>query len=255
MKGTMKIPKTDYAQISKYYDKVRNAEISAWVSRIVELGCIKRISLVLDVGCGTGRFPLSILAQTKATIASIDLSKDMLRKAVKKPKAKRVFWAQADGQRLPFRENCFDCVYMTLVLHHYSDKVKGLKELHRVLKRNGKCIIVTQSHSKIRKHIISNFPKISAIDLKRFPSIPFTIDVMNKIGFTKVKTRRIERKERRITLQDYLEKVRNKYLSTLTLLTDKEFQKGMTIFKRKVKAKYGDKIQLVSGFNFIVGEK
>jgi ubiquinone/menaquinone biosynthesis C-methylase UbiE len=144
---------------------------------------------------------------------------------------------------------------MTLVLHHYADKVAGLKELHRILKRNGKCVIVTQSHSKIRRHIINNFPKISAIDLKRFPSIPYTMDVMNKIGFTQVKTRRIERKERAITLQNYLEKVRNKYLSTLSLLPEKEFQNGMATFERKVKAKYGDKIQLISGFNFIVGEK
>jgi predicted transcriptional regulator len=39
----MKIPKADYARISRYYDKVRVAEIDAWVSRIIKLGSIERL--------------------------------------------------------------------------------------------------------------------------------------------------------------------------------------------------------------------
>ena len=88
----MKIPKVDYSQISKYYDKVRKAEIDAWISRIVEFGCIEKSSCVLDVGCGTGRFSLGILTLTKATIVSIDLSADMLKEAVKKAGAEKVLW-------------------------------------------------------------------------------------------------------------------------------------------------------------------
>lgn len=40
-KNVMKIPKVDYSQISKYYDKVRIAEIDAWISRIIEFGNIE----------------------------------------------------------------------------------------------------------------------------------------------------------------------------------------------------------------------
>jgi SAM-dependent methyltransferase len=179
----------------------------------------------------------------------------MLSKAVKKPCANKVSWIQADGQKLPFKKNCFDCAYVTLVLHHYEDKAAGLEELYRVLKRNGKCVIMTQSHSKIRNHIISNFPRVSAIDLERFPSIPSAMAMMRKVGFSDVVSFRIERNEGRISLQDYLDKVRRKYLSTLTLLTEREFRRGLAIFEEKVKAKYGDGIQLISGFNFVVGKK
>lgn len=255
MKSVMKILKADYSQISKYYDKVRKAEISEWISKIIMFGCVEKKSFVLDVGCGTGRFPLGVSLQTKATIVSIDLSKDMLREAVKKAGAEKIFWVQVDGQRLPFKENCFDCVYMTLVLHHLEDKAAGLQELYRVLKKEGKCVIMTQSHSKIRRHIISDFPGISAIDLKRFPSIPSAMEMMTKIGSTEAKTCRIERDEGRISLEDYLKSARKKYISTLALLTEEEFQKGIAIFEKKIKEKYGKEIRRVSGFNFIVGKK
>lgn len=179
----------------------------------------------------------------------------MLKEAVKKAGAEKIFWLQADGHRLPFKDEHFDCVYMTLVLHHLEDKATGLREVYRVLQKKGKCVIMTQSHSKIRKHIISNFPKISSIDLKRFPSIPSTIDLLVRIGFTKVYTCRIDRDADIIPAEEYLSCVKNKYISTLTLLKEEEFQKGMAVFKKKIKRKYGDRIHRVSGFNFIVGQK
>lgn len=251
----MKIPKTDYSQISKYYDKVRTAKINTWIFKIIEFGAVNENSCVLDVGGGTGRFPLAISSLTKATMFSIDLSKEMLKKAVKKAGAEKIFWVQADGHRLPFKGKYFDCVYMTLVLHHLDDKATALHEVLRVLKKNGKCVIMTQSHSKIRKNIISNFPKISSIDLNRFPSIPSAIEMMAKIGFKEVHTRRIERDEGPIPVEEYLGYVRNKYISTLTLLTKEEFQKGIAIFEKNLKQKYGNQIHRVSGFNFIVGQR
>lgn len=251
----MEFPKADYSEISKYYNKVRKAEIEPWISRIIEFGCIEKNSCVLDVGCGTGRFTLGIATLTKATIVSIDRSRDMLKEAMKKVGAKKILWVQADGHRLSFKDKHFDCVYMTLVLHHLEDKVVGFQEVYRVLKKNGKCVIMTQSHSKIRKHIISNFPKITSIDLKRFLSIPSTMDLMVKIGFKKVHTCRIQRDEGAIPIEEYLNGVRNKYISTLALLTDEEFQKGMIIFEKRIKEKYGNQIRRVSGFNFIVAHK
>lgn len=251
----MKVPKVDYSQISKYYDKVRKAQIDVWISKIVEFGCIEKSSCILDIGCGTGRFPLGISSVTKATIFSIDLSSGMLKEAVKKTGAEKMFWVQADGHRLPFKNSRFDCVYMTLVLHHLEDKVAALQEVYRVLNKNGKCVIMTQSHSKIRKHILSNFPKISAIDLKRFPSIPSTVNLMIEIGFRKIQSCRLQRDEGVIPVEEYLNSVRNKYISTLTLLTEEEFRKGIEVFEKRIKEKYGNRIRRISGFNFIVGHK
>ncbi|MEM3641139.1 MAG: hypothetical protein QXQ94_04425 [Candidatus Bathyarchaeia archaeon] len=48
------IPKTDYSQIAKYYDRFRMSDVDYWLSKIIEYGKIEPKCIVLDVGCGTG---------------------------------------------------------------------------------------------------------------------------------------------------------------------------------------------------------
>ena len=54
------VPKADYSQIAKYYDRVRPAPADILLSKIIEYGKIDANCAVLDVGCGTGRYPLCI---------------------------------------------------------------------------------------------------------------------------------------------------------------------------------------------------
>jgi len=53
----------------------------------------------------------------------------------------------------------------------------------------------------------------------------------------------------------YLERVRNKYTSTLTLFGDREFQRGFEVFQERVQKKYGNQINRVSGFIFVAAQK
>jgi SAM-dependent methyltransferase len=179
----------------------------------------------------------------------------MLRQATAKDKHKRVSWVCGDGQHLPFKDSSFDCVYMTLVIHHIEDKESFLRETHRVLRRGGNCVIVTNSHSRIRRHVLRYFPGIVAIDLKRFPSISSLKKAMTMIGFREVHHHIIRQDRGRISTEEYIERVRNKYISTLTLLSEDQFQKGLSIFKRKVRAKYGSQIEQLDRFVLIVGRK
>lgn len=49
----------------------------------------------------------------------------------------------ASVQRLPFRDESFDCILLTEVLEHVPDPVKALEECRRVLKANGKIFLTT----------------------------------------------------------------------------------------------------------------
>ena len=182
----LRVSKTDYSRIADYYDRVRPPPAEIWISKIIQYGEIRDVSYVLDVGCGTGRFPLGIKASKKALICCLEPNIAMLKKAVEKDEPKGIWWVQGDGQKLPFRDTIFDCVYMTLVIHHIEDKELALQEIRRTLKKDGNCLIMTTSHYRMKKGILRYFPGVVAIDQKRIPSIPYLRGLMVRTGFRNV---------------------------------------------------------------------
>ena len=225
------------------------------LSKIIDYGKIDAGRTVLDIGCGTGRFPLSLSAVKNSMLCALEPSIEMLRQGVVKDKSKRILWVRGDGQRLPFQDGLFDCVYMTSVIHHIENKEMTLREIYRVSKKGGKCVIMTFSHSRIKKHITRDFPGVVAIDLKRVPSVPFLKKMMTMIGFRDVHYHVVQLDEGYISTDEYLRRVRNKYMSTLTLLSEEDFQRGFKIFKERVEKKYGNQIRKISWFVFIDGQK
>jgi len=249
------VSKTDYSRIADYYDKVRPPPADIWISEIIQHGEIKESSLVLDVGCGTGRFPLGIRASKKALICSLEPNIAMLKKAVEKDESKEIWWVQGDGQKLPFRDDIFDCVYMTLVIHHIEDKELALQEIRRTLKEEGNCVIMITSHYRMKRGIMRHFPRVVAIDQKRLPTVPSLKGLMVRSGFRNVHYHIVKHDEGFLPIEEYLERVRSKHISTLTLFSEEEFQKGLRIFEEKVRKKYGKQLRRIMGYDFVVGKK
>jgi len=87
-------------------------------------------------GCGTGRL-IPFLCQTvgaEGLVVGSDFSDEMLRIAKKNYRQKKLFFLQADAQKLPFRENSFEAVICLALFPHLPDKLKALKEFCRILK-------------------------------------------------------------------------------------------------------------------------
>jgi ubiquinone/menaquinone biosynthesis C-methylase UbiE len=247
------VPKTDYSKIAEHFDRVRT-EPGTLLSQIIKHGGINPHSTVLDVGCGTGRFPINLSSMVRCSLFGLEPCQEMLREAFLKDCSRRVAWIQADGQQLPFPNEIFDCVYMTFVLHHMERKDLALHEIYRVLKKGGRCVIMTTSHSQIKRHVLNNFPGVTAIDLRRFPSVPCIKRSMSEISFKSVHYHVFQRLESTPT-HKYLERVRDKYASTLTLFNEEEFQRRFKVFQERVQRKYGNQIKRVSGFIFVEASK
>jgi hypothetical protein len=114
---------------------------------------------------------------------------------------------------------------------------------------------MTFSHSGIKKHITRDFPGVVAIDLKRVPSVLFLKETMATIGFRDVHYHAVQLDEGYVSADEYLRRVKNKYVSTLTLLSEEDFQKGFKIFKERVKKRHGNQIRKISRFVFVDGRK
>jgi hypothetical protein len=99
------------------------------------------------------------------------------------------------------------------------------------------------------------FPAVVAIDLKRIPTIPCLKGIMVDAGFRDVHHHMLRYEEGPIPTDEYLDRVRKKYISTLALLSEEEFRRGIKIFEKKVRQKYGKRMKRIIGFDFIVGRK
>lgn len=100
---------------------------------------------VLEVGVGTGK-NLDFYNYDKVDYTGIDFSPKMLAKAKKKhiTKAKLI---EMDAQKITFKENTFDYIITTFVLCSIPDPIKALQEMKRVLKKDGKILMLEHVRS------------------------------------------------------------------------------------------------------------
>lgn len=92
--------------------------------------------LVLDVGCGTGRF-MESAAELGAEVIGFDLSY-AVEAASKNVGAKPgMHVLQANLFKLPFRPGTFDAIYSIGVLHHTPDTRQAFLALPPLLKKSG----------------------------------------------------------------------------------------------------------------------
>ena len=89
---------------------------------------------VLDVGCNSGAF-LRRLAEGKRGITAKGV--DVSEKVVALAKEKGLDVSLGDGESLPFPDASFDYVVLMEVLVHVHEPLKMLKEIRRVLKKDG----------------------------------------------------------------------------------------------------------------------
>jgi len=92
---------------------------------------------LLDFGCGHGMAAV-VLARKGAQVTAFDISAGYLGEAQRRALANQVDvdFLQANGERLPFADNCFERVWGNAVLHHLDLEIAA-RELLRVLRPGG----------------------------------------------------------------------------------------------------------------------
>ena len=97
-------------------------------------------SAILDVGCASGWF-LSQMAvkYPKASCTGIDVYKDGVEYG--KKKYKKLNLTVSDAHKMPFEKDSFDTVVCAEVLEHVVNPREVLKEIRRVLKKEGVAVI------------------------------------------------------------------------------------------------------------------
>lgn len=117
--------------------------------------------LILDLGCGKGRFARS-LQDPGAHVLGVDLSAEMLAAARGLPRAR------ATARRLPFANSSFDRVFAVEVLQHIHDVNAVLDEARRILKPGGMLVLIDRNAAALdRKRPWLPSLIVKAIDERR----------------------------------------------------------------------------------------
>jgi len=225
----------DYAEVSKTYDDYRSYPEDV-INRIIEFGKISEGMRILDLGCGTGTVACNLLKLINAEIIGVDISLPMLQ--VAREKSLEVIYANADNGWLPFADNSFNAIIGAYVIHQINDLPLLFSECYRIL-CDGVLVLLTSSHKQIEAQhpvIKQFFPRCIDIDKSRFPDIRKIDYLLKSAGFKDSEHEEVMVENIPID-QTYLQKVKNKYVSTYHMLEQKEFQVGVKRLESFIKSR------------------
>jgi ubiquinone/menaquinone biosynthesis C-methylase UbiE len=102
-----------------------------------------RPRVVLDLGCGPGISAQAFQATAPAdVVVGLDLSQQMLRHATRADPEKKVGWLRGDALSLPIADASVDVVTGHSFLYLLPDRARALQEIARVLRPNGRLVLV-----------------------------------------------------------------------------------------------------------------
>lgn len=138
-----KMPKVAF-QIMSFFFTLRDA--FSPVDKRVDAFGIKEGFTVIDYGCGPGSYlkRASELAGENGRVYAADIHElaiESVRKRIEKHNLKNVVPILTDGYSCDINDHTADVIYALDMFHMIKDTTPFLKELHRLLKKDGFLII------------------------------------------------------------------------------------------------------------------
>ncbi|AKG03541.1 SAM-dependent methyltransferase [Salimicrobium jeotgali] len=142
MSGTEEIKKR-YDRVSGVFDMMDHMIKDKWRKDLLK----DLDGSVLEIGVGTGA-NLPFYPET-AEVTGIDFSRKMLKKAEEKAAflPGSIALREMDAENLEFPDDSFDYVVSTCVFCSVPDPVRGLREINRVVKPEGKVLMLEHMRS------------------------------------------------------------------------------------------------------------
>jgi ubiquinone/menaquinone biosynthesis C-methylase UbiE len=132
------------AQYDSWYDTPLGAAcLAAEVALLRRGGGDLKGKVMLDVGCGTGRF---LLALGQEAIRAVGIDRDVARLDFARSHtpaemAQRVEWVEGDAAALPFPDETFDLVLENTLLCFCNNPASVIREMARVCHPGGRILL------------------------------------------------------------------------------------------------------------------
>lgn len=152
-------------QVTQMFDKIAprydllNRVLSAGIDTIWRRKAISQLNSadhkhILDVATGTADVALEIYKQLKPIeIIGMDISPEMIKygeKKVSKSKLESVISLEVgDSENMRYNDGQFDAVTASFGVRNFGNLEVGLSEMHRVIRKDGKVVILEFSKPRI----------------------------------------------------------------------------------------------------------
>ena len=182
--------KNIFESISQDYDLMNDLITfkyhSKWKKEIAIIAKEDNPKLILDIATGTGDIAINLCKLKDSQIIGIDISEKMLDVAgdkIRKMNITNITLELSKAEKLKYRNNFFDLISIGYGVRNFEDLINGLKESYRVLKKNGKLIILETSvpNNFLIKYLYLIFtsiyvPLISFIFTKNIKAYNYLLD-------------------------------------------------------------------------------
>jgi demethylmenaquinone methyltransferase / 2-methoxy-6-polyprenyl-1,4-benzoquinol methylase len=186
-----------------------------WRNKAVRLIRPYNPSMILDVATGTGDFAIQLDKLNPKQIRGIDISAGMLEvgreKLIKRRLNDHVTLEIGDAENIDYPESFFEAVTVAFGVRNFENLEKGLNEIHRVLKPGYPVSVLEfskprsfpwkQVYNFYFSFVLPTVGKLVSKDeraytylpesVKAFPEGKAMVEIMQSVGFSKVKEYRL----------------------------------------------------------------
>ena len=207
------------------------------------------VRMVVDLGCGTGRFSVALAEEFGAPVLGVDPAKTMLAKARENVSHPRVTFTRGEAGAIPLPDRSADLVFVSMAYHHFDDPTAAAREMRRVVAPGGLVAIRNVTADALDGFaFLEHFPTARAHGEATLPRRAQLTAAMSAAGFAPL-LHEVIAHEMAPTWAAYCDKIAARAYSLLAQISDEDFETGLAAMRR-AKPRPGPIIEPIDLFAF-----
>jgi SAM-dependent methyltransferase len=227
----------DQTTIAARYDAARSyrpAVLRQWLD-LIAAHLPSHPTLLVDLGCGTGRFTYPMADRFQTRVVGIDPSTKMLEIARKRLNRSPIEFRQASAEDVPLENECADLIFMSMVLHHLQDRTRAAQECYRILNVGGRVCVRNSTRESTYPHV-HFFPGVLPMIETELPSRDEILAMFENVGLRLSAYQRVSHLLA-ASWDELADRLALRADSFLARLSDTEFEAGMAALRAHARAK------------------
>jgi ubiquinone/menaquinone biosynthesis C-methylase UbiE len=237
------VPRTDYDRMAPRYEAGRSLPddgMQAWREALSTYLPPAGSMPILDLGSGTGIWTRALARWFNVWVIGVEPSEGMRAIAEAAGRHPLVAYVAGRAEHLPLGAGSVGAAMLSTVIHHFSDVDAAVAELHRVLTPGAPVLLRSAFRGRTEGIAwLRYFPEAEPLAQAQWPRVDDVVDAFARGGFTFGELQSIPQVSA-LNLRDYRDRIRHRADSTLAVLDDEAFRRGMAALERAAGEEGGD---------------